>query len=469
MLTRIKNAIFNPAYCRVWIMTISLAYGFGLIQYYADVLYDLSLLWVFVVLVYNFLFTRHVYQYRYTFLLILFCISYAITIAINGFVINDIKVLFYTCMAFFILLQVEQEKSKEQVIRELGYIFKLIVIVGTVNMIISLIMYFVRYSGVVPSPWVADAVSYIGVHYNSSLYGLIGNSNKLSWLCLMTIAGLLFQMRTAKRKVFYIINVLLQLYTITISNSRGGAISVYVFFCAAAFLYCLSQSEGKRFFPNAAKIILVSVIVFAVSFGSIKLLKMVNSKVILPAIINIVEDDDEVPVETERPDSDLDFNVNARIQIYTAGFNVFKDHPVFGVGKENIPTYIHDYLPEGSRMNQEGLSKNLHNAYLQVLTSSGVVGSIFLFSYLLLSFRSSLKYLIYSRSKDKDIVIILLGLMVSIMVINLFESEIFLNKTFMLVIFWIAAGNVLYFINKDNEKYDRITKKILKPFQRIKK
>jgi O-antigen ligase len=74
-------------------------------------------------------------------------------------------------------------------------------------------------------------------------------------------------------------------------------------------------------------------------------------------------------------ESDLESS-NIRLQLWSVSGKIFHDHPVFGVGLYNFPTYMHKYLPPGVDLD----FVVPHNTYLEAAVELGAVGLAFFLS-----------------------------------------------------------------------------------------
>jgi O-antigen ligase len=70
-----------------------------------------------------------------------------------------------------------------------------------------------------------------------------------------------------------------------------------------------------------------------------------------------------------------------RVDIWNVAWNVFKDHPVSGVGLNNFGRVAGDYVREVGPLEDVDLvvkapDRSVHNSYLQFLAENGVVGLV---------------------------------------------------------------------------------------------
>lgn len=73
-----------------------------------------------------------------------------------------------------------------------------------------------------------------------------------------------------------------------------------------------------------------------------------------------------------------------RLLMWNSAFNMFKDHPVFGVG---IGQYAGKYIKEYKAVEAKEIQRHCHNNFLQMLAENGLIGFlgfVYLFGYLLI-------------------------------------------------------------------------------------
>jgi len=61
-----------------------------------------------------------------------------------------------------------------------------------------------------------------------------------------------------------------------------------------------------------------------------------------------------------------------RVLMWDAGVRAFRDHPLTGVGPQNLTTFLARYHPKGALEHPA----HVHNSYLQVAVATGVVGLV---------------------------------------------------------------------------------------------
>lgn len=167
-------------------------------------------------------------------------------------------------------------------------------------------------------------------------------------------------------------------------------------------------------------------------------------------------EDNIVTIERDYGDSDIS---NGRFEIWNAGLKVFIKHPIFGVGVKNVNLFTNEYLSEETINETPNLSADLHNIFLQVLVSHGIIAFIIFVMYLVIVI---IKYIVIlfktdNFNSDNTIIykinIVNLSILISLLVINLFDSHIlYFCSVFFTFAFWNTISNM-------NSLNDNITNK----------
>lgn len=91
-------------------------------------------------------------------------------------------------------------------------------------------------------------------------------------------------------------------------------------------------------------------------------------------------------------------NVMNRINYIRAGIPMFAAHPIVGVGINNYGWMYPTYVPIDAPLRER---RAPHNTYLQVVTETGLVGTIPFFLFIMWSFQTSYRLFRYARPRDR--------------------------------------------------------------------
>jgi len=169
-------------------------------------------------------------------------------------------------------------------------------------------------------------------------------------------------------KVFSIVAVIFGLIAVIGSGSRGSWISLFGMFVIYFFLVFPSFRNFKCKFFSLIGLSFISIMIFFLTPSAQDRLN--------EGIHNTTDSISNIENQS---------SVGERILMWRAGFEAFKESPIFGYGYRSANKAADLYAPtKKHRINDY---THLHNEYLTTMVSSGVLGLISLFSILLLPLR----------------------------------------------------------------------------------
>ncbi|MCB0722452.1 MAG: O-antigen ligase family protein [Ignavibacteriae bacterium] len=239
------------------------------------------------------------------------------------------------------------------------------------------------------------------------LHGLVQNANGFSSVAIMGIGGVLFLWRSIKTlngKIFSIIILSYLIFTVILTASRSGFISMLTLFvCWLVFCYYKNFVKHKFVY-----IFLILVFVPVLNFGYSYLLE----ETYLGERFQNVEDR-ELTEET-------------RFQLYMEGFEMFKQSPLYGVGLSQFPVYS----------SRQAIA---HSEYMELLATTGLGGFLLMISFYYVILRKN--YKVKKVIGDKDVLYrVNMGsaIIVSVIVFGIFRAN-FLDIVPMLQMAMVAC------------------------------
>lgn len=429
------------AFFCLWMIALALLYYMPFLLEPIDILLDISSVIGVGVIGYRFMTQK--YQINvFTVLLLAFLGCYAITAVLHGCRLDEAKVWIYLLLAFFLFFNVSREEQAFLTDK----VMYLLVAVSLITGIASIVL-FLTGTSIISSSELTSDTAVVGIHPNGSLYGLIGNSNRMSWIAVFGICASLYcldRKNWGKVKGLFYGNAALQVILIAFSNSRGGLMGLCILAGVTTFGYILRKHR------QLLRAIGMTLLVLVLLLGACRGVKMVEDVYYSRVIVTSVEKPtaqgtkksakktQKKPAKqgTERSMNQRQRTTSARLDAYRAGAQMFLDHPVLGIGKESVPEYIMEYLPEDSLLITYETTGNLHSIYLTVLVCSGAVGFGILGVFMLLHVGLVIK----NRKRLENKEIFLIALLLAILAINMFEAEILYNRTFSCMLFWYFLG-----------------------------
>lgn len=433
------------------------------------------LVWGGCLLIRNLVKDRAQYKNMDTLLLLLFLISYGITILINRQqnLSSNISEWLYMTVIFMVLFHCDRNTEPQVIHREIQRILWCFLGITFFLSICSLTTFVFSIQGHVTynDQWV-----YYGM-FENRLWGMYNPStgsalNTLS--ILMSVGCLLFRdSGKSGRKPFLASNMAVQYICLLLTSSRTAFYALLIGLGIQGFLYGLlprtrtaplPQKKGKE--KHRGRWDGRCFLLFILLCGALALLAnpIRNSVAYVPGVVNYIKgslfdssEDEETSdsgiekesvtrMETleERPGGLL----NGRLELWTAGWETFQESPWFGITCENIPDRVAENLEDDYWLND--LKRGgVHNSWLTILLSSGIAGAGIFILFLLRLILRCLRFA-FSRPipRESGIVICPLSVMVVQMIMECFESRILYQVNVFYLLFWSLAGYSLYFCHQ---------------------
>ncbi|NSV68371.1 O-antigen ligase family protein [Enterococcus faecalis] len=414
----------------------------------------LAFLGFFVVLyeLYNFLIEKN--KDWTDWLILIFLLAFLISIILNRNygMSSNLKLLVWNSIYVIGIYQfVKRQKNSFLIIDYINYI----VMVGMFLLsIISLVMYLFQYSYVyVYGPGPRDHIR-IGF-LESRLFGVFGDPNYGATTALVTIIlclYYLFKYLNTKNifiKIFLVVNIVVQFFTLLLTGSRSALLLSYlaVGFLAFSIIF---YKQGVKKTPVLKKILYSCMFTLLVLFGYLivqngtkDVLVTVPNK-IYSAVYKKEEVNGEItgkrkePISLDRKDvvdnSDIS---NMRFSIWKSSVEIFKTSPIYGTSPRNLLSYAHDKLPN-TFISQKSIV--VHNTFLNILTSVGLLGFIPFMIFLIFNgIKIIFCYYFYQRELNLQF-LTLLTIQIILVFSGLFNNEIILVNTVGSFLFWSYLG-----------------------------
>lgn len=412
---------------------------FGLVGLIGGVL----LVWDFVQVL------RKKRTFDFDILLVLFLIALTISIAVNYHYspVGNIKVLAW--QAVFFLLMFSSIKFGRVAKNFLDRFQGLLIGFGFTMSLVSLVMFFTRFSYRTPLEQKTNPLR-IGFVENR----LFGSYTDPNYAAVMSVIVMIFSVYylmkpTIKNglKAFLIVNLVLQLAYIALSGSRNGLVTLLFAASVGAFFYLFHKFQG-----TSIKKVLIGLVAGAL-LASVSFLAIAGVKEVFPKLPAISvsqkyndnnsgladenEDEDEVSLGREDIQGSGDVS-NLRFTIWKSAMEIFKKNPVFGMPPKSLHQYAIQEMPT-TYLAQTKLA--VHNAYLFLLVSTGVVGTVIMLIFMVKNIVLAFIYAFKVPKMTKSFLYYLLTCGV-LAVSGLFHNELFLMATSSAIVFWVCLAKM---------------------------
>lgn len=423
----------------------------------------LALVYGFLVIVYDLFTKRNIFKNKFFPLIVLFFIFLFLSIIVNADKkpIDDFKIFTYAALEFFVIAMLPSDKSEEEVKKEYR-ILSLIVIVSLALIAIASIITFALY---IRQPFKNDTgLYYVGVAPDFRLHGISGNPNTLAMqmMFLFAVASIYLTVFKPKQKVWIAIVLFLALVCLMLSGSRSAKLSFFAFLVVFIFLLSMSRSKQKISFKLCIKNAVITAVVVSVIFACGKLVTFGAGYIpsltenIRNSLFGESVDTEDLfeRVQTERNDTDTAVDGSGRITLFKTAFQIFKHHPLFGVGMSSMREYGLKYM-DGIELSGFNLG-SVHNLPLQILACSGIFAFIVFMSLLIFFAVKSLTKIVkdFSNGRINLLFISVFSVIVMIILHEMFEMQMIYRPTFESFMFAWNFGYLQYFLSNKKSAAD---------------
>lgn len=431
----------------------------------------LLLVWGAAVMMTDLFTRRRALRNRYAGFLALFVLAYIVSILLNraSGMSENISMLAYTVVFFFVLFAYDPDGSPERLAWEVKVLARVFVLITALFALVCFgtFLLSIKHWYVEQTTAEYSTVVVIGMSGNR-LFGLY-SANTGSTLNLLSSVFSLLLLSTGKprpvARVAHGLNLALQYFCLLLTLSRTSWF-MYAFFIALFVFFVLPTRGGSRrprvaegvkaavAVTAAALVILLSVPVKAVLAYAPGVVQTLLATDATPSVDGGTAVDPDVepskpitPVEIERPgDENVGGVLTGRTYLWYGGLQAFFQHPLFGTTRAGLHDAAADHIPEVWRVNL--LRGGLHNIALMVLACSGGVGFVIMLGFVLLSGGRALKWM-WQRRGDRAAMLcnILIALIFTILGIEMFESRILYTTTIFGAIFWMFYGYAMQLVD----------------------
>lgn len=465
---KLINHIKNPTYFLVlWAVLVLLKLS-PIVRQYTSPLFYLLIIYGMFIIFYDIFKEKKVLKNKYTTLIFLFLFFIGLSTLVNydnGFAENA-KTLALIVMHFAIMARANLDESRDEIVSRMHLINAVIVIFVTIASIISIYL-FIRgikghYTIYIGDADLEESIYYYGTSHHNRLVGIFTNPNSVGAYCsiavLCAINNLNLKYNNLKTKGLYYLSIAINFISITLSDSRGALLALLCSIFTIIFfkLLFLFQKDGyvitrlaKSFIPAMISIILI--------YGFLNVMEQQIRK--LPSFFSNTKEGIVLDRERQKISSETDIikSSNGRFLIWEIGLNTAKKHPIFGVGKARLYDKVAENWEGGTV--PSAMKSGLHNIFIETLVAYGtptlilillIIGSISLDSL------KKMKQFLFDKY-SYSLILYALGMVVFLVVNNMFESIMLYRVNLATYIFTLYLGMLMYLIQLNNlESYTNI-------------
>ncbi len=247
-------------------------------------------------------------------------------------------------------------------------------------------------------------------------------------------------------------------------SDSNGAILLLVGYILGFAIYKLlggvPQLTIKKLFLKVIALMLVAVVSLALLL-SVRSVVNKSASYIINSSNNISQQAEDKPIDKKPPNMvtfahENDNLDSGRLKLLEKAIVVFYNNPIIGVGKENIVLF-------GKRLLETGFKySDLHNGYLTILVSNGLVGFVLFIGFAVSIGKTSVKSLfLEKRSFKNNPYPCLFAFIFAYCIYAVIEKAMLWEHSFMVAIFWYMLGYLSCYVKKYDHEDDTFDIKML--------
>lgn len=410
---------------------------------------------------------KNVFKYDMMLALFIVVILFSSVMNIKYGYFENIKLLMWQSIFFFLVFQF----SKDYGFNKYHQYFERVLTVSWFFIIAISLWYFVIQNGIkipIEYKYYPVRIGWLG----NRLFGIFTDPNFGAVISVVVIFIELKRLLNAKQKasvlkILMIVNIVFQYLFIILSGSRTAFIVLLAITFLYSFFVILNRSNGNRetvFSFNTVRAVSFSIIAIVGLVIATNLTEKIVVKIPKLYATVRIEDNKSRQVQEEaheeikhtsleRPDTSSNDISNMRFDLWDSAFQIAKKSPLVGGSPGYYIQFAHDRLPN-TLMGKDNLTA--HNLFFLVLASTGILGVIVFFTFII---KSIFKGLFYCFSKKNNLLIdnYFYGVLIAgaIAISSLFITELVLVSTIGAFLFWSSVGlfyNKKFTISGDNNE-----------------
>ncbi len=412
-----------------------------------------------VLLLYRLIYFPKYLKTRGIILLILFAISYFISMLVNyqyGGLHENTRYLMFMVFQFGLLYAFDVERDPEINRKQMLFVSKLYLCGAAVLSLASFCFMAIGYSKqFVPSE---GPVYYIGFNYGR-LFGAYWDPNIAATIACLAVFLSIYFFITEKQlfhRIVYVLSVLLQISYITFSDSRTGKLCLIV----GSFFFFLFLFVKHRFFLGKIKqIACVVVLLFVISSLAYFVPKAIKQgyNYVQNKIVTMSSDSDECVEKKKEEQIGREQDIssdpsNRRFDIWKSAVELFEASPIVGVSRANTLRFAEVNLPDTYIINNDHMKfDSLHNLFFEILASQGILGIIFFVLFAVWALWGIIKNARYLwESPHYKLFALIICIMATVCASTLVMAEIVYVTSPISLMFWLGLGCLNHYIGNNH-------------------
>lgn len=359
---------------------------------------------------------------------------------------TNFLMIYHAAICFFLLYGMHSDTSKNKLKEEMFSLFRTIAVLTTIFSTVGLLVLFIFVR--------IRAFSYVIGLYGKRFTGLYTHPNIAAFTSVIGIVCCHLMYRRSRCSLHkkqsaafpvYCFCFAVNFITILLSDSNAAMVFLLVYSAVLLFFRLINKkgqvSPVGLFKLGFTCIFLLAGFLALRSASQTGMAAFVNS-IHAPAGTqqNLASTSEENHTDIESVEIGREERADlssGRLDSWEKGLTLFQMKPLLGIGKGNILEYGERYLTQGF------LFFDLHNGYLTILVSCGLIGFAFFIGFILCVAHKVLKFIFSYTEKNKEdhsILPLICASLCGYAIYAFFERALLFDNTFMVAIFWVMLG-----------------------------
>lgn len=397
----------------------------------------------------------------YWLVLMLFCLSFLTTIAVNrqyGAAMADLKWLVWTGVLFFLLYLCDGDREQKDYKREFTVFSNIMIVYSFFASAVGLYLMSQLYH----EKWYTTSGELMLAGFQwGRLWGVYTDPNYGAVFSVAAVLLSAYYFKTLKgwKKIPYAAVILMDYLYIIFSDSRTSEVAMVV---SVTFWILFTAIHRKRKAKGLAISILAAALFAGVFVGGTSYVKSQYNAEIQKQINAIDAAKKEKPNAQKKPvkkpinsqvgrAKDLQKDVsNGRLALWESGVEIWRTKPILGVGYNSFLPYVWQTVPETYAVNNsQGTTYiSLHNEFVNILVYHGIVGFGIFMIFGILVIVNWIKAVKKIEDMDRDYMGVLVSCIIAIGVSMVFLLEGMHTNSPGTFILWTFLGYVMHYCTK---------------------
>ncbi len=388
----------------------------------------------------------------------------------------------YWFLFFVVLYAVEAGKPFDRVKKDFEYIGLIFLVYISLGVIASLIQMEMGYGKKITVDGIVSVYDFYAGFSIGRLWGIFINPNNGAVSAAIAMVLACYFMGKTKGiliKIVPIVDIVLLLLYIALSDSRTGAVCLGITFGCYVLLKLLYKGEmkkkGKRLVHNLVSIIIAVAVVITGFFlpretkdvyndVAVKIAQYKEDKLNQERIENMDPENPDMEIIEVTPivvnrGYDLSGDVsNRRLDAWKSAVEVFVSSPkvlILGASFKGFTQYALENMPDTYIVNNSyGYFSTLDNEIFNIMDAQGLLGLVTLLWLLICLFVTFVKNILKVPTEHRQLVIVLASVVFGLAASAMFCSVMFYHFSQNTVLFWVALGGLMYVLKNTGECYE---------------